>query len=92
MTVRVNLVHRHPATAHILGLLASDHLPPKLRAISGPIEDLAHALTAELEDGPELTNGLRHLLDAKDSLVRQRVIDLKKAGDVPVNDPEPELR
>ncbi len=75
MTVRVNAVHRHPGTAHLLGLLRSDHLPAHLRAISRPIEDVAHLLTSQLNDGPELTTGLRKLLEAKDCLVRQAVID-----------------
>ena len=92
MTTRVNPAHRHPGTAHLLVLLNTDHLPPKLHEISGAVEDLAHELVAKLEDGPELTVGLRHLLDAKDALVRQRVIDLKAAAEVlGSNDPEPEL-
>lgn len=75
MTVRVNLTHRHAGTAHLLRLLKSDHLPEHLRTISRPIEDLGHQLTAQLKDGPELTAGLRKLLEAKDCLVRQAVID-----------------
>jgi hypothetical protein len=92
MTTRVNPYHRHPSTQHLLPLFASDHLPPKLQAVARPIEDLVHELVAQLSDGPELTVGLRDLLTAKDSLVRQRVIDLKSGGEIPTNNPEPELR
>lgn len=79
MTVRVNKSQRHPGTAHLLDLLKTDHLPAHLREISGPVEDLAHQLTAKLTDGPELTAGLRKLLEAKDCLVRQAVLDAKAA-------------
>lgn len=54
--------------------------------------DVAHKLAAELHDGPELTTGLRHLWDAKNNLVAQRVIDLREADEPPpVNSPEPYL-
>lgn len=84
---------RHPGTQHLLDLFAFDHLPEPLRAISGDCCALAHGMVAQLSDGPELSAGLRKLLEAKDCLVRQRVIDLKAAGAPrPVNTPEPELR
>lgn len=85
---------RHPGTQHLLDLLgAYQHLPPKLQAIASRVSVLAEDLVADLEDGPELTVALRHLLDGKDAFVRQQVIDLKKAGTpAPPNDPEPELR
>lgn len=83
---------RHPATQHLLDLFAYEHLPPPLQKISKPIHDLAHQLAEQLADGPELSVGLRHLLDGKDALVRQRVIDLKAADQPkPVNSPEPFL-
>jgi hypothetical protein len=68
---------RHPGTVHLLSLFEYDHLPPHLQAISRPVHDLAHSMVERLEDGPELTTGLRHLLDGKDCLVRQAVIDTK---------------
>lgn len=66
---------RHPATQHLLDLFAYDHLPPHLQRVSKPIGDLAYGLADSLGDGPELSTGLRKLLEAKDCLVRQAVID-----------------
>jgi len=60
----------HPATAAILKYFAYDHLPADLQAVSRPICELAHQLAESLPSGPELTTGLRKLLEAKDCLVR----------------------
>lgn len=70
--------HRHPSTEHLLSLFEYKHLPPHLQAISKPISDLAHALTDQLQDGPELSVGLRCLWDAKNNLVMQAVIDRRQ--------------
>ena len=59
----------HPATESILAYFAYAHLPPHLRAVSQPFHDLARDMAARLE-GPELTVGLRKLLEAKDCMVR----------------------
>ncbi|MYR37042.1 hypothetical protein [Streptomyces sp. CFMR 7] len=61
---------RHPATEHLLRYFEDDHLPPHLRAVSKPCGDLAQELVDALPDGPELTAGLRKLLEAKDCFVR----------------------
>jgi hypothetical protein len=63
---------QHPSTAAILRHFAYDHLPAHLREISRPICELAHEMAAKLS-GPELTAGLRKLLEAKDALVRAAV-------------------
>ena len=59
----------HPATEELLKFFRSEHLSPRLRAISAPFEDLANVLAAKL-GGAELTAGLRKLLEAKDCCVR----------------------
>lgn len=59
----------HPATAQILRHFEFGHLPPYLQEVSEPFHDLAHDLAKKL-DGPELTAGLRKLLEAKDCMVR----------------------
>lgn len=59
----------HPATEAILRYFAYDHLPERLQAFSKPFHDLAHS-AAESLDGPEVTAGLRKLLEAKDCMVR----------------------
>ena len=66
---------RHPGTEHLLSLLEYEHLPAHLQEISRPLSQLGHTMAAELKDGPELTAGLRKLIEAKDCFVRQRVID-----------------
>lgn len=66
---------RHPSTAHFKQLFQYDHLPPDLQEISAAVSTLAEFAVHNLKDGPELTTGLRKLLEAKDCLVRQAVID-----------------
>ncbi|WNM68753.1 hypothetical protein SEA_SOOS_23 [Gordonia phage Soos] len=68
---------RHPGTVHLLDLFEYGHLPPHLAVISAKFEVLAHDLVLHLQDGPELTAGLRKLVEAKDCAVRQAVADHK---------------
>lgn len=61
----------HPSTEAILKFFEYEHLPNRLQAISRPFHDLAHSMVEDHElDGPELTAGLRKLLEAKDCMVR----------------------
>lgn len=72
----------HPAVADILAHFRYDHLPPHLQRISKPICELAHAMAHDDElGGAELTAGLRKLLEAKDCLVRARVVTKTPKGD-----------
>lgn len=66
--------NRHPNTIQLLGFFAFEHLPPHLQAISAPCHDLAFDMATTLPDGPELTAGLRKLLEAKDAFVRQALV------------------
>lgn len=59
----------HKSTEDILQFFAYEHLPPNLRTISEPFCVLAYRFANELA-GPELTAGLRKLLEAKDCMVR----------------------
>lgn len=59
----------HPATEAMLPFFSYEHLPDHLQEISRPICEMAH-LCAERLEGPELTAGLRKLLEAKDCMVR----------------------
>lgn len=61
---------RHPSVAHFEPLFAFEHLPEHLRLISQPCAVLAQDMVAHLADGPELSAGLRKLLEAKDCFVR----------------------
>lgn len=67
---------RHPSTTHFEELFAYAHLPGHLQDISRPFGNLAERLLELLGDGPELSAGLRKLLEAKDCMVRQAVQDL----------------
>jgi hypothetical protein len=60
----------HPATAAILRYFEYAHLPEHLQAVSKPIGDLANQMAETLPEGPEVTAGLRKMLEAKDCLVR----------------------
>jgi hypothetical protein len=65
---------RHPATQQILRWFDFGHLPEGLpRSVAGDCFAAAHSLVAQLPDGPELTTGLRKLLEAKDCLVRAAI-------------------
>ena len=68
---------RHPSVAHMLGLFEFEHLPPHLAKVSRHFHATAYAMADTLDSGPELTAGLRKLLEAKDCMVRQAVIDAR---------------
>jgi hypothetical protein len=62
---------RHPSTQHFRGLFAYDHLPQGLmKETSRQCSGLAVQMVGTLPDGPELSAGLRKLLEAKDCFVR----------------------
>lgn len=67
---------RHPGTQHLLNLFEvartdRDDLNPIYRSCY----QLAHEMADRLPDGPELTAGLRKLLEAKDCFIRHAVIN-----------------
>ena len=67
---------RYIAYQHLLRRFAYQHLPEHLQAVSKPFSDLAHGLahdSAHGLEGPELTVGLRKLLEAKDCIVRSAI-------------------
>lgn len=68
---------RHPSTTHVLSLFRYGHLPLHLQEVSKPFSDLAFEMAARLGDGPELTVGLRKLLEAKDAIVRHAVLNFE---------------
>lgn len=70
------MISRNPATAHFAPLFAFDHLPPHLKRISQPFSEMAEDMVDLLPDGPELSAGLRKLLEAKDCMVRARVLQI----------------
>lgn len=65
---------RHESTRHMLRLFEFGHLPQQLADISARFSILATEMVVALPDGPELTAGLRKLLEAKDCFVRAMVL------------------
>ena len=61
---------RHPATTGLLRWFDFGYLPEHLEAIGQPCAILADTMAGRLPDGPELSAGLRKLLEAKDCFVR----------------------
>jgi hypothetical protein len=61
---------RHPAVPEILQYFECGHLPERLRGTSEACAALAADMERLLPDGPELTAGLRKLLEAKDCFIR----------------------
>lgn len=61
---------RPSSTTHLVRYFAYGHLPDRLQLVSRPFGELAEQMVAALPDGPELTAGLRKLLEAKDCMVR----------------------
>lgn len=59
----------HPNVEALLKYFKYDHLPSHLQDVSKPFCDLAYDIAGKY-DGPELTAGLRKLLEAKDCIVR----------------------
>ena len=64
------LDERHPDTTQIARFFEYSHLTEELRPVSGDCAWLAAQMIQALPDGPELTAGLRKLLEAKDCFVR----------------------
>lgn len=70
---------RHPDVEHLLSLFEYKHLPLHLQHVSSPFSVVVHAMVRRLDYGTELLVGMRKLLEAKDCMVRQAVIDANTA-------------
>lgn len=69
-----NLDGRHPGTTQITRWFDYQHLPEGLpRDVSKTCEQLADDMIGWLPDSPELTAGLRKLIEAKDCFVRAAI-------------------
>jgi hypothetical protein len=71
--IREGYEDRHPATRQLLQWFASDHLPANLQEVASGIREAAYEVVDAVPDGPELSAGLRKLLEAKDCFVRARL-------------------
>lgn len=66
---------------HIIQFFDAGHLPPHLQRVVEPFHDLAVDMECTLGSSPELTAGLRKLLEAKDCFVRQAVLDAQERSE-----------
>ena len=66
---------RHPSTEQIVRWFDTSHHDADLKRVSEPFKELADKLLDELPDSPELTAGLRKLLESKDCAVRAAVAE-----------------
>jgi hypothetical protein len=65
---------RHPSTEHMLTMLTPNpNLTGRMWEIANEFSEVAAHMIGELEDSPELTAGLRKLLEAKDCFIRAAV-------------------
>lgn len=65
---------RHPSTSALLRWFESEHLPAHLRPVSAHCQALAEDVLRLIPtDSPELSAGLRKLLEAKDCFVRAAI-------------------
>jgi hypothetical protein len=64
---------RHPSTVALLRWFEYDHLAGEARVASQVCHEVAHEQVRRTPDGPELTAGLRKLLEAKDCFVRASI-------------------
>lgn len=69
----INTDNRHPATQQIGRWFDYDHLTGSTRETSAACAALAERMILTLDDGPQLTTGLRKLLEAKDCFVRAAI-------------------
>ena len=60
----------HKSVKNVLQFFEYKHLPPKLQIVSAGFHALAWEIAEKLPGNPELTVGLRKLLEAKDCAVR----------------------
>lgn len=68
---------RHPGVEQLSSFFDFDHLPDnKMKVVSAKCFELkAEILNLLPEDNPELTTGLRKLLEAKDCFVRAALVE-----------------
>lgn len=67
----------HPAVEQILRWFQSSHLSVDLQWVANPCGELAEQMAHSLPSDPELTAGLRKLLEAKDCFVRAKLAAIK---------------
>lgn len=70
----IDTAGRHPSTVAIARHFGYEHLPEHLQTVSRVFHDAVDDVLQLVPDDPELTAGLRKLLEAKDCVVRAAVV------------------
>jgi ferritin-like protein len=78
VTLAQKYAHRHFSVVQALRWLDCGHLPDDLRVVADVITVATDQLMDKLEDGPQLTRGLHALIEARDCMVRQAVLDAER--------------
>lgn len=74
----MSIEDRHPGTQHVMQYFEFGHLAQnELQLMSSKCGELAEWMVENLPDSPELTEGLRKLLEAKDCFVRAKVSEIR---------------
>jgi len=68
-------------TYPILDFFQYEHLPQNLQEISKPFGEIAEEMARRLPQGPEVSAGLRKLLEAKDCFVRAALSNRLKGAE-----------
>lgn len=71
---------RHPSVEAVNRFFESSHLPEPLKQVMEETISYRNTILALItEDDPELTVGLRKLLEAKDCFIRAKVAEVNRA-------------
>lgn len=78
-TLREKYADRHPSVMEVLRWLERSHLPDDLRPVADVFTNAADVLLGSLGDSPQLVRGLHAMVEAKDCMVRQRILDRERS-------------
>ncbi len=78
------MTNRHPSEEAVLRFFEYSHLPEPLKNVAYLAADYAQIICDRVESDPELTVGLRKLLEAKDCFVRAVVAQENRRKSNPV--------
>lgn len=81
------MTNRHPSVEAITRFFEYDHLPEPLFNIAWKCAQLKDTMLEEIEDDPELTVGLRKLLEAKDCFVRASLAQVNRRKNLATGEP-----
>lgn len=69
---------RHISEELVLRFFEHEHLPEPLKSVAAQCSVLANNMSDFIDSDPELTAGLRKLLEAKDCFIRAKVAQVNR--------------